>query len=383
MLRSNQHPSGGGGEAASRAVGVACGSGSLFASTDAGEVFSWGQGGQGELGQGGASKAVVTPGRLPWARDAGSLAASCGGRFATLVDSHGRLFTWGAGKAGALGHGDTSKRAVGRPVKALASVAVRGVACGAEWMLVLASWRPPAGRGGRGSSSGSPRAAAPGAASPPGDAPTAGKPSGGFRYAEVEAEPPSPRSPRQRRGLEASGALSPGCGPSTPLAGWQRSDTADVDAGFAPASSSSGRLRRRSGREQRQEWEGGGQVLGRSARRRAGGLQLPDVAPEAVLSRWQRWMAAPPLMPSPITPPDSPGGSDDEGSGRHQQRHDARVTYLLRRQLKVRVRGSCRRCRLACVCEGASRPSTLAPLLVLLPALHTHRHSAATRASAS
>ena len=50
-------------------------------------------------------------------------------------------------------------------------------------------------------------------------------------------------------------------------------------------------------------------------------------------------MASPPLTPSPITPPDSPGASGDEGgaAGRHRQRHDQRVSYLLRRQLKARM----------------------------------------------
>lgn len=47
MQRTNQLAGGGGGDAANRAVGVACGSGSLYALTSSGEVFSWGQGGQG------------------------------------------------------------------------------------------------------------------------------------------------------------------------------------------------------------------------------------------------------------------------------------------------------------------------------------------------
>lgn len=47
MQRTNQLAGGGGGDAANRAVGVACGSGSLYALTSSGEVFSWGQGSQG------------------------------------------------------------------------------------------------------------------------------------------------------------------------------------------------------------------------------------------------------------------------------------------------------------------------------------------------
>ena len=60
-----------------------------------------------------------------------------------------------AGKSGALGHGDTSKRAVGRQVKALGGQAVLAVACGADWMLVVAGWKPPAGRASRWNGDGS------------------------------------------------------------------------------------------------------------------------------------------------------------------------------------------------------------------------------------
>lgn len=48
MQRTNQQAAGGGGEAAAAAADVACGSGSLYVRTDAGDVFSWGQGGQGK-----------------------------------------------------------------------------------------------------------------------------------------------------------------------------------------------------------------------------------------------------------------------------------------------------------------------------------------------
>lgn len=75
-----------------------------------------------------------------------------------------------AGKSGCLGHGDTAKKAVGRPVKALAGQTVFAAAGGAEWMLVLAGWRPPAGRGGKGSDGKggtSPRAVQPEVGSPP------------------------------------------------------------------------------------------------------------------------------------------------------------------------------------------------------------------------
>lgn len=152
MQRSNQSGGGGGGEAAAAAAGVAVGCGTLYAWTDGGDAFAWGQGGQGELcwtgrpalfyapfllsttsgavrtdylcllpehanrascalldatsltspagelALGASARNVATPSRMPWAHGTAQLAASCSGRFAALVDSSGRLFTFGAGK---------------------------------------------------------------------------------------------------------------------------------------------------------------------------------------------------------------------------------------------------------------------------------------------
>ncbi|KAL4458535.1 hypothetical protein ABPG75_013400 [Micractinium tetrahymenae] len=359
MQRHNQNSSGGGGEAAAGAAGVAVGCGSLYALTDSGEAFSWGQGGQGELALGGNARNVASPSRMPWAHGAAQLAASCSGRFGALLDCHGRLFTFGAGKSGALGHGDTAKRAVGRQVKALAGYAVHAVACGADWMLVTAGWRPPAGRAGRGG--GSPKAgAAPldrqGAGSGPSSPSFQATPNSGFAYREVEAEPPSPRSPRQHSGREGqkaghggggnSAGLLPGGMPSTP-----RSSHGGGAGRASEASSSScgSRLRGRSGREQRREWEAdeeAGARGGRGGRRGRGGgggglPALPDAAPEAAGARRQRWMKEPPTIPSPLTPPDMDSGPEEEGGGGRRggggmlRGVDRQMAYLMRRQLKA------------------------------------------------
>lgn len=267
---------------------------------------------------------------MPWAHDAAGLAASCsGGRCAAVVDSQGRLFTIGAGKSGALGHGDTSKRAVGRPVKALTSQWVHAAAFGADFMLVLAGWRPPAGKGrcsggggGRGKAAAALAPETPPAAAAAGEEEAAGLHSpraAGFRYA-VEP-PPSPRSPTQR-----GSSFSRGEAPGTPVTGRRGSDN------VASSSSGSGgfaRLRGRSGREQRREEREEEQRVGRGRRRHGGGMELPDA--EGMMSRRQRWMAEPLLGPSQFTPP---GSDDDEGGGGGSGGRE--VAYLLRRQVKVR-----------------------------------------------
>ena len=265
-------------------------------------------------------------------------------------------------KSGALGHGDTNKRAVGRQVKSLAPHAVHGVACGADFQLAVAGWRPPTGKGvrsgsgGRGSpkaaplvtrplqeqqrplqqeSPGSPAAAA--AAAAAGTTPAEGgddAPAGGFKYAQVE--PSSPRSPRQHA------SLAPGSSPSTPRSGRQRSASSNGASTSNGGGGGSGgpRLRGRSGREQRwleeaeEEWAGG-RRRGRGERRRDRLRQPPDATPEATLTRRQRWMQEPPTRACLTTPPDSDGEEEEQGGGGGGGRHDWRVAYLIRRQLKV------------------------------------------------
>lgn len=73
------------------------------------------------------------------------------------------------GKYGALGHGDTNKKAVGRPVKALQGMQVHAAACGADWLLIVAAWKPPAGRAGRGGGAGGGRRATVQTAAPAGE----------------------------------------------------------------------------------------------------------------------------------------------------------------------------------------------------------------------
>ena len=90
------------------------------------------------------SNAVTTPAPLrPFSADVPAVAASCGGDFAAVVDGSGRLWTFGSGFFGQLGHSpklsDTFLREP-RAVDALvnAGVRVRSVACGFNHMLALA-----------------------------------------------------------------------------------------------------------------------------------------------------------------------------------------------------------------------------------------------------
>eukprot|EP00879_Flechtneria_rotunda_P024861 GHRR01026380.1.p1 GENE.GHRR01026380.1~~GHRR01026380.1.p1 ORF type:complete len:562 (+),score=215.88 GHRR01026380.1:54-1739(+) len=130
-------------QALAKVVQVAIGHSTCYALTDAGEVFAWGSGSKGELGKGGCVKVQATPAKLPWATNITQLVASLEGHFAAAIDTAGRLYTWGAGKWGQLGHGNTSKRAVGRAVKQIKNLDVLQVACGSEALVVLTSHKTP------------------------------------------------------------------------------------------------------------------------------------------------------------------------------------------------------------------------------------------------
>ncbi|GMH37710.1 hypothetical protein BSKO_05583 [Bryopsis sp. KO-2023] len=124
-----------------KVVQVAAASATLYALTDSGEVYAWGRGSLGELGTGGASKFQPIPAKLPWAARINTICGSAGGRFAAAVDAHGRLYTWGEGKFGQLGHGDTNKRTTGRAVKSLYRADVTSIACGSDFMMGITSWK--------------------------------------------------------------------------------------------------------------------------------------------------------------------------------------------------------------------------------------------------
>jgi len=74
---------------------------------ESGELFAWGYGGEGQLGHGGRGEAHA-PHLLPRAVFGGSLIvqAACGNTHTAAITEEGSLWTWGDGGYGKLGHGD-------------------------------------------------------------------------------------------------------------------------------------------------------------------------------------------------------------------------------------------------------------------------------------
>ncbi|KAJ2946601.1 hypothetical protein O0L34_g12657 [Tuta absoluta] len=110
---------------------VACNSGGkhcLALSAD-GEVYSWGEGEDGKLGHGNRVS-YDRPKLITALSGLEVVQIACGGAHSACLTARGRIYTWGKGRYGRLGHGDSEDQLVPKMVDALAQYRVIDVACG-------------------------------------------------------------------------------------------------------------------------------------------------------------------------------------------------------------------------------------------------------------
>ncbi|XP_022827451.1 probable E3 ubiquitin-protein ligase HERC2 [Spodoptera litura] len=110
---------------------VACNSGGkhcLALSAD-GDVYSWGEGEDGKLGHGNRVS-YDRPKLISALSGLEVVAIACGGAHSACLTARGRIYTWGKGRYGRLGHGDSEDQLVPKMVEALSSYRVIDVACG-------------------------------------------------------------------------------------------------------------------------------------------------------------------------------------------------------------------------------------------------------------
>ncbi|XP_073941047.1 probable E3 ubiquitin-protein ligase HERC2 [Choristoneura fumiferana] len=110
---------------------VACNSGGkhcLALSSD-GDVYSWGEGDDGKLGHGNRVS-YDRPRLIPSLSGMEVVQIACGGAHSACLTARGRIYTWGKGRYGRLGHGDSEDQLVPKMVEYLASHRVIDVACG-------------------------------------------------------------------------------------------------------------------------------------------------------------------------------------------------------------------------------------------------------------
>eukprot|EP00742_Colponemidia_sp_Colp-10_P009911 GILJ01010847.1.p1 GENE.GILJ01010847.1~~GILJ01010847.1.p1 ORF type:complete len:1320 (+),score=209.23 GILJ01010847.1:152-4111(+) len=109
---------------------VICGYHHSAAITDQGDLYTWGRGISGQLGHGNVSN-VRLPSLVQFFKTQHKVyQVACGWQHTTAVTDTGFVFTWGFGGDGQLGHGDGEDYVLPRQVEQLTSKVCQMVACG-------------------------------------------------------------------------------------------------------------------------------------------------------------------------------------------------------------------------------------------------------------
>ncbi|GFT97548.1 e3 ubiquitin-protein ligase HERC2 [Nephila pilipes] len=110
-------------------VAVNSGGKHCLALTVHGEVYSWGEGDDGKLGHG-TRNSCDRPKKIESISGKEVIDIACGGAHSACITSSGELFTWGKGRYGRLGHGDSEEQLKPKRVELLVNYSVIDVACG-------------------------------------------------------------------------------------------------------------------------------------------------------------------------------------------------------------------------------------------------------------
>eukprot|EP00899_Mesostigma_viride_P002075 jgi/Mesvir1/11869/Mv00215-RA.3 len=122
---------------------VACGSHHTAALLDNGDVYTWGDGVGGVLGHG-DEEGQCLPRLVAWATPGVCVRSlACGTWHTACTTEAGELYTWGEGYFGMLGHGDRRSYSSPRLVASLCAASVASVACGSYHTAALVEERGP------------------------------------------------------------------------------------------------------------------------------------------------------------------------------------------------------------------------------------------------
>lgn len=93
------------------------------------KVYSWGNGDGGRLGHG-DNLSKDEPTLIEALKDKEIIDVVCGGTYSAAISSNGALYTWGRGNFGRLGHGNSEDCSLPTMVEALSEQHIVRVACG-------------------------------------------------------------------------------------------------------------------------------------------------------------------------------------------------------------------------------------------------------------
>ena len=119
-----------------RAIAVSAGAQHSLAITADGAVWSWGFGGDGQLGHGNQQHQLL-PKQVEAFAGQRVVAVSAGGEYSLAISADGALWSWGFGGDGQLGHGDGQEQRQPKKVEALAGQRVVAVSAGLAHSLAL------------------------------------------------------------------------------------------------------------------------------------------------------------------------------------------------------------------------------------------------------
>lgn len=102
----------------------------FLAISSSGQIFSWGVGEFGRLGHSEENLNKDAPTKITALSDRQIVNASCGTTYSAVITSNGELFTFGQGRFGKLGHGNSDDKPIPTLVTALKSHKIVDVSCG-------------------------------------------------------------------------------------------------------------------------------------------------------------------------------------------------------------------------------------------------------------
>jgi alpha-tubulin suppressor-like RCC1 family protein len=119
---------------------VSDGAGFCAAIVEGGKLFMWGEGGSGALGAAdGSTEQQSTPALVTGLGFETVASVACGGKHCAAITDCGKVYTWGTGFCGQLGHGNGESKAAPTLVEGLAGVAMKEVSCGETHNVALSA----------------------------------------------------------------------------------------------------------------------------------------------------------------------------------------------------------------------------------------------------